>query len=258
MNTQDPNERTAEAGEYVLGTLNAAERQAFEAAMARDEGLRREAYAWQDRLLGLTRMLLPVPVPPSLWPRIAARLGGASGASGVSQVATVPGAAGQPGAANDALWSSVRFWRWLSGGAVAAAVVMSVLLVRTLVAPPAGVEQAQAQAPRYLAMLQSPDNAATGWIVETVGTDAIRLVQVGEGAVIPQGKTMQFWTKPEGAAGPTSLGLVKPGQVVMVPKGQLPGLAERTLFELTLEPAGGSPYDRPSGPILFVGKAVRL
>ncbi len=255
MNTQDPNERTAEAGEYVLGTLNAAERQAFEAAMAQDEGLRREAYAWQDRLLGLTRMLLPVPVSPSLWPRIAARLGGASGGS---QVVTVPGASASPGAANDALWSSVRFWRWLSGGAVAAAVVMSVLLVRTLVAPTDGVEQAQVQAPRYLAMLQSPDNSSTGWIVETVGTDAIRLVQVGEGAAIPEGKTMQFWTKPEGAQGPTSLGLVKPGQVVVVPKGQLPGLAERTLFELTLEPAGGSPYNKPSGPILFVGKAVRL
>lgn len=255
MNTQDPNERTADAGEYVLGTLNAAERQAFEAAMARDEGLRREAYAWQDRLLGLTRMLLPVPMPPALWPRIAARLGAASG---VSQVVAVPGASIAHGAANDALWSSVRFWRWLSGGAVAAAVVMSVLLMRTLVAPPAGVEQAQAQAPRYLAMLQTPDKSSTGWIVETVGTDAIRLVQVGEGATIPEGKTMQFWTKPEGARGPTSLGLVKPGQEVVVPKGQLPGLAERTLFELTLEPAGGSPYDKPSGPILFVGKAVRL
>lgn len=249
MNTQDPNERTAEAGEYVLGTLNAAERQAFEAAMARDEGLRREAYAWQDRLLGLTRRLQPVAVSPELWARIAARL------SGVSQVVATPA---RSGAANDALWSSVQFWRWLSGGAVAAAMVMSVLLVRTLVAPPAGVEQAQVEAPRYLAVLQSPDNAATGWIVETVGTDAIRLVQVGEGAAIPQGKTMQFWTKPEGAAGPTSLGLVKPGQVVVVPKGQLPGLAERTLFELTLEPAGGSPYNKPSGPILFVGKAVRL
>ncbi len=249
MNTQDPNERTAEAGEYVLGTLNAAERQAFEAAMARDEGLRREAYAWQDRLLGLTRRLQPVAVSPELWARIAARL------SGVSQVVAAPA---RSGAANDALWSSVQFWRWLSGGAVAAAMVMSVLLVRTLVAPPAGVEQAQVEAPRYLAVLQTPDKSSTGWIVETVGTDAIRLVQVGEGAVIPQGKTMQFWTKPEGAAGPTSLGLVKPGQVVVVPKGQLPGLAERTLFELTLEPAGGSPYNKPSGPILFVGKAVRL
>lgn len=252
MNTQDPNERSAEAGEYVLGTLNASERQAFESAMSGDDGLRREVYAWQDRLLGLTRRLQPVVVPPELWARIAARL------NGTSQVVAVRVSSADGGAANDALWSSVRFWRWLSGGAVAAAVVMSVLLVRTLVAPPDGIDQAQVQAPRYLAVLQSPDNAATGWIVETVGTDAIRLVQVGEGAAIPEGKTMQFWTKPEGAKGPTSLGLVKPGQVVVVPKGQLPGLADRTLFELTLEPAGGSPYDKPSGPILFVGKAVRL
>ena len=33
-----------------------------------------------------------------------------------------------------------------------------------------------------------------------MGDDAIRLVPVGSGAVIPAGKTMQFWTKPEGAA----------------------------------------------------------
>ncbi len=123
---------------------------------------------------------------------------------------------------------------------------------------PNAEDQAQVQAPRYLAMLQTPDKSATGWIVETVGTDAIRLVQVGDGAAIPEGKTMQFWTKPEGAKGPTSLGLVKPGQVVVVPVRQLPGLAERTLFELTLEPAGGSPYPKPSGPILYVGRAVKV
>ena len=67
MNTQDPNERTAEAGEYVLGTLSTSERQAFESAMSGDQGLRREVYAWQDRLLGLTRRLQPVVVPPELW-----------------------------------------------------------------------------------------------------------------------------------------------------------------------------------------------
>ena len=252
MKPQDPIERAADAGEYVLGTLMPDERRAFEADMASDEALRREVYAWQDRLLGLTRTLRPLPVPPETWLRIAARLGAGSQGDTRAPVRV------RTGAANDELWSSVRFWRWLSGGAVAAAVVMSVLLGRALVVAPHGVEQAQAQAPRYLAMLQTPDKSATGWIVETVGTDAIRLVQVGEGAAIPEGKTMQFWTKPEGAQGPTSLGLVKPGQVVVVPKGQLPGLAERTLFELTLEPAGGSPYNKPSGPILFVGKAVRL
>ncbi|MEW9503497.1 anti-sigma factor domain-containing protein, partial [Jeotgalibacillus marinus] len=84
------------------------------------------------------------------------------------------------------------------------------------------------------------------------------LVPLGPNEDIPEGKTMQFWTKPEGAKGPTSLGLVKPGQVVVVPVSKLPGLADKTLFELTLEPAGGSPYPKPSGPILYVGRAVRV
>ncbi|MBH2016012.1 MAG: anti-sigma factor [Burkholderiales bacterium] len=251
MNLQDPQERTANAGEYVLGTLGAEEKRTMDAALATDTALRGEVYAWQDRLLGLTRRLPPVAVPPGLWPRIAARLS--------TPVAAAPprgdGDVAQE-AANDAVWSSVRFWRLLSGGALAAAVVMAVLLLRGPL-PGASSGEVVAQAPRYLAVLQSPDKSA-GWVVETVGTDAIRLVQVGEGAVIPAGKTMQFWTKPEGAQGPTSLGLVKPGQVVVVPVKQLPGLADRTLFELTLEPEGGSPYNRPSGPILFVGKAVRL
>jgi len=251
MNLQDPQERTANAGEYVLGTLSAEEKRAMDVALATDPALRGEVYAWQDRLLGLTRRLQPVAATPGLWPRIAARLQAQAGSApsprdgGVVQEA-----------ANDAMWSSVRFWRLLSGGAMAAAVVMAVLLMRGPL-PGAGSGEVVAQAPRYLAVLQSPDKSA-GWVVETVGTDAIRLVQVGEGATIPAGKTMQFWTKPEGAKGPTSLGLVKPGQVVVVPVKQLPGLADRTLFELTLEPEGGSPYNRPSGPILFVGKAVRL
>jgi anti-sigma-K factor RskA len=249
MNLQDPQERSANAGEYVLGTLAPEEKRTLESALATDSALLREVYAWQDRLLGLTRRLSPLPVPAAVWPRVAARL------QDPPARATVQ--ADRP-AANDAVWSSVRFWQAVSGGALAAAVVLGVMLVSPLGERGLSGGQQVAQAPRYLAVLQSPDNAATGWVVETVGADAIRLVQVGEGAVIPEGKTMQFWTKPEGAQGPTSLGLVKPGQVVTVPIRQLPGLADRTLFELTLEPAGGSPYNKPSGPILFVGKAVRL
>ena len=76
--------------------------------------------------------------------------------------------------------------------------------------------------------------------------------------LLPPGKALQFWTKLDGAAGPTSLGLVKPGQALEVPLASLPGLAERQLFELTLEPEAGSPESRPTGPILYVGRSVRL
>jgi anti-sigma-K factor RskA len=36
----------------------------------------------------------------------------------------------------------------------------------------------------------------------------------------------------------------------------VPPLAPGQLFAIPLEPAGGSPLDRPSGPVLFAGRAV--
>ena len=72
------------------------------------------------------------------------------------------------------------------------------------------------------------------------------------------GQALQFWTKPDDADGPTSLGLVPGGRPTIVPVSKLPGLSPNQLFEITLEPAGGSPIGRPTGPILFVGRAVKV
>jgi len=262
MTPQENEERIADAGEYVIGTLTGAERQAFEAQLQADVALQREVHAWQDRLLGLTARVAPVALPPRLWPRIAARLG----AGPLVQSSTLDPAAGAaevPAAANEPVWSGVRFWQMVSGLSMAAAVAMAVVLVGQRPTEPNAV--AQQAMPRYLAVLESPAKSGAGWIVETVasanlkpGEAVIRLVPLGPPEDIPEGKTMQFWTKPEGAKGPTSLGLVKPGQVVVVPVSRLPGLADKTLFELTLEPAGGSPYPKPSGPILYVGRAVKV
>ena len=63
---------------------------------------------------------------------------------------------------------------------------------------------------------------------------------------------------PEGAAGPTSLGLVPSDRPSEVQLSRLPGVTLNQLFEVTLEPQAGSPLNRPTGPILAAGKAVRL
>ncbi|MNO07356.1 Anti-sigma-K factor rskA [compost metagenome] len=55
-----------------------------------------------------------------------------------------------------------------------------------------------------------------------------------------------------------SLGLVKPGQRLQVPLDQLPPLTPNQLFELTLENPGGSPTGKPTGPIQFIGRAVKV
>lgn len=55
---------------------------------------------------------------------------------------------------------------------------------------------------------------------------------------VPEGMTLQFWTKGEQWRAPVSLGLVKPGEQYRVPLRRLPALEPNQLFELTLEKAG--------------------
>ena len=46
MNLQDAQERAAQAGEYVLGTLTPSERSTFETQLRDDRALQAEVYAW--------------------------------------------------------------------------------------------------------------------------------------------------------------------------------------------------------------------
>jgi anti-sigma-K factor RskA len=95
-------------------------------------------------------------------------------------------------------------------------------------------------------------------VVEIRAGGTVRLRPVSDTGVIPPGRSLQFWTKLKGAAGPTSLGLVKAGQPLELPVSRLPGVGAQQLFEITLEPEGGSTIGRPTGPILYVGRTVSL
>ncbi|MBA2722367.1 MAG: anti-sigma factor [Methylibium sp.] len=290
MNLDDPQDRSVAAGEYVLGTLDSEARAALERRLTGDAALQGEVYAWQDRLVGLIRGVAPADPGPQVWSRIEAALtptGGSAGdiagvraqsapaiaagdaaqrgndggttahdksasttADGTAASGGATGTAAR-GAANDPLWQRLRRWQITGGLAIAAVLVLASLLV---LRPPAPAEGGE----RYLAVLQAPDSKTTGWIVEATAGGSVRLVPVGATAEVPPGKVLQFWTKGEREAGPTSLGLIEPGQVTELPADKLPVLEPRQLFELTLEPEGGSPLGRPTGPILFVGSTVRI
>jgi len=75
---------------------------------------------------------------------------------------------------------------------------------------------------------------------------------------VPADRVLQFWTKAPDAAGPSSLGLVSAGRVTSLPLQRLPALKPDQLFEITLEPPGGSTIGRPTGPVLYIGRAVPL
>ena len=239
-----PEDRLAAAGEYVLGTLSASDHASFSAALERDDALRAAVYGWQDRLLGLSLHAEPVVPEPQLWQRIERS----------SRETVAPPPAPTPALRRPAGNVLSRWWQrgavWQAAGAAAVgAMLMAVVLV---------VLQPGASNARYLAVLQSPGDQSAGWIVEVEANRHVRLVPISGMAATPPGKALQFWTKPVGAAGPTSLGLVRAGQTIEMPVSRLPGIGEQQLFEITLEPENGSPTGRPTGPILYVGRAVNV
>lgn len=243
MNLQDADDRSVAAAEYVLGTLEAPTRAEFERLLQGDADLRAEVYRWQDRLLPLA-MRVPAAEPRAqAWDSIAARI--APPASAAPAPAPIDTSAP---AANDALWRSQRRWRATALLSMAASVVLAAVLV---------LRPAETQV-RYITLLQAPETQRTGWLVEATSGERIRLVPIDAATAVPAGKSLQFWTKPQGAERPTSLGLVDPGTRLELPVERSPGVGEQQLFELTLEPQGGSPTGLPTGPILFVGRSVRL
>lgn len=182
IDLRDPAERDAAAGEYVLGTLPPDDHAAVAAALPGDAALRAAVYAWQDRLLALTARTPAADPAPALWPRIAAGLDWQA-LPGRAPVARTP------------WWQGLRFWQGLSAVGVAASLVLALRLVAP--APPAPTEGA-----RYVAVLESPDDKrAAGWVVEVQAGGALRLVPVGDTPPVPPGRSLQFWTKPQGAAG---------------------------------------------------------
>lgn len=246
----NPLDRDELAGEYVLGTLSAARRREVEQRLPGDAALREAVQRWHEQLLPLAALANPVEPSAELWRRIEASLdeGAApSAAPGLPASAPRRAASVSPDAG---WWNSVKLWRGLAGtGFAAAAVLASVLVTRLGALPPA--------APQYLVVLVAPQDKAPGWVVQASSPKSLSLIPLGQ-AEVPAEKSLQFWTKGDNWNGPVSLGLVKPGQTIQIPLDKLPPLQPNQLFELTLEPANGSPTNRPTGPIQFIGRAVKV
>jgi len=227
--------RIIEAGEYVLGVMTDAERAEFERRLNKEPELALEVKSWTEHFAAMSQKLDQEPVNPRVWAKVNDTLS----------------AAGKP--ATDA---SPFAWLW-KGWAVAASAAVVVLGVQLL-----GASQESNDSPRYVAVMKSPDKT-TEWLVEAMPNDTLRVYQIGnlpiEGNPANMGKTLQLWTKAPSDPGPTSLGLMEWGKPMVIDADELPDLVEKQLFEVTLEPAGGSPLgNRPSGEIMFIGNAVAL
>jgi anti-sigma-K factor RskA len=227
---QDPDAAAlnALAGEYVLGTLELPQRLEVQRRLEHDGTLREAVDDWERRLLPLAA-LAPAQAPSALlWKRIERSL-------------HTQAPAGR-------WWDSLALWRGVAAAGLAASVVMAALLLTRVVAVPT---------PQYLVVLVAPQDKAPGWVVQASNAREVELIPLAV-VQVPADKALEFWTKADGWQGPVSLGLVKPGQSLRIALDKLPPLQANQLFELTLENTGGSTVGKPTGPVQFIGRAVKL
>lgn len=229
------------AGEYVLGTLDAAERTVIAARRLREPALDAAIRAWERRLAPLDERAPMEEPSEGLFARIMA------------EIEDRP-ARGAIGAEIIDLRRRMRRWRAasLASGAVAAALAIALLWADF---QDRGLQRPEAS--NYVAVLQK-DAASPAFLVE-VDLNS-RLLTVRPVAAEGQpGKSYELWMIDGKVGAPKSLGVIADQGFTVrpTPSGYDPSTFENAVYAVTVEPQGGSPTGQPTSPPLWAGKLVR-
>jgi len=226
-------EKLAAAGAYVLGAED-VDRPAIEAQLAGDPELAGMVQKLQDHMLALDDTAASQPLNPALWAGIESRLG----APLADSAAPLPTPRPQ---------KQTRAASWWT--AIAASIVVAAGLGYT-----AGALLQPEPRPLVIAVLVDEGSTTPGAIVEAFADNSVRVVPL-EAFAVPEGSILEVWTLPDPATGPVSLGTFSDPHSIRLGGASLPQPQPGQLYEITLEPAPGSPIGRPTGPILAKGLA---
>ena len=222
------------AGEYVLGTLDAAERTAVAARRQREPGLDAAITAWERRLAPLADATAGAIPPPDLFAKINARIDSVKTAANVVT-----------------LERSRNRWRAFGVAAAAATVCLGVFnaLFTRLPGTPVAPQN-------YVAVFQKDPVSPAFVLAVDLTTHTVSIRRVA--ADVPAGKSYELWIAADQLGpGMHSLGLVDAGTkgLRQIVDKLEPAAVQNATFGVSLEPAGGSPTGQPTGPA-FVAKLI--
>lgn len=202
------------AAEYVLGTLRGGARRRFERWRDTSELVAEHCAIWEQHLAPMAERLRPIRPPPDALGKIQRRLGLAQ-SSGL---------------------------RWASAAAVIA------LAIALFAYWPAS----RAPQPDRVATINTPAGALQ-WRVELYTPRARLVVRSPTLAVKPSARDYELWALPAGEAA-VSLGVmpVRGETSLALSDTQRRALARAEQIAVSVEPVGGSPTGKPTGPVVFV------
>lgn len=241
--TMTPEARDLLAAEYAVGLLAGPDHDNARSLAESDPAFAALIDDWRLKLAELDETAPILPADDALWQRIAsAALARRESDSPAIQAATAPARKAPKRSFFDDLWESLSFWRFAGLAGAAAAIVLAIGL---------GVmTEREMRTPVLVAVLVTDQNNPAA-IVNAFADGRTELVPLQD-INVPEGRALEIWTLWDKAVGPRSIGLINRAQSTRLRVQDLP-LGPNQLFEITLEPAGGSPIGRPTGPILMKG-----
>jgi anti-sigma-K factor RskA len=242
MTSADDGERDGEdmntlAGEYVLGVLPLAERQRVEARLRDDRVLVAAVAGWERDLSALNAEYGEATPPASTLAKVEARLfAAASVSAGRSPFMSI--------------WNSLLLWRSLAFASVAA--LIGYLALADISASPS------ANAPLVAQLSGDKEGSLTLLARYDASSGRLQLTPISAGPAAEH--SLELWLVPGGENPAISLGVLpQTGEgAVEVPAQLRPRLGEGVTFAVSLEPLGGSPDGKPTGPVIAVGKAHQI
>jgi anti-sigma-K factor RskA len=249
------------AAEYVLGSLDAAERQEAERRIATVPEFAALVRDWEQRLGPLQGRIRPVEPPPGLFKRIEDRLAATAQSSPPARNLATTDARRQ-----------LRQWRTFGTAMAALAAGLAAFMVTSLWQPDILPESLRpkprvvmvtntiirtAEAPsRFVAIMQK-DAGSPGFIL-TVDLEKRTLTARRVAAEDLTNKSYELWLVSKDFPAPRSLGLI--GAQDFTTSSALANYPPSTIsdatFAVSLEPQGGSPTGTATGPVLWTGKLV--
>ena len=219
------------AGEYVLGTLDEAERRAFQRRLLTDRDAAAAVARWEERLSPLLLAVPEVEAPAGLIDRI--------------DVGARPANDNRP----------LRRWQAATAAAALLAVVSSGLALRPrLVAPPSVTQPTQPPLFQSVAALSESGGAPALLVTYDQATRKMRVTPVN---VSPRpGHSLELWVI-AGKAAPRSIGLMHDEGATALDRMALDIQQDMTIA-VSVEPRGGSPTGLPTGPVVYSGRMITL
>ncbi len=226
-----PNDDDAQIAEYVLGVLDQATHAEMAKRIAASPDMQARVAFWQSHFSGLDGQFNAVQAPSATFSKIENRLFGTSDA----QHAKV------------GFWDNLNLWRALAAGGLAVALVA---IGFSVLQPLSGNNQVGTS--QLVATLEAADSDVK-FLARYDSTDGKIHLAALSGEAVPD-RDFELWFI-QGEDTPISLGIVPASGKIQVPlTDQMRAtISQGTVFAITLEPIGGGPGGKPSGPIIAAG-----